>query len=581
MAAEMVGSVVAQETVSQILSGLVQRYAESSDATRNLERLEMAHIRLEAALDASDRWQIADASLLRWRKKLRRVAQECDDVLHRCRQQGVAQAQEPATPSSSLSPLAALPTRIARATKSLIFSAFVGDDAGAPTRSTVQRFEWFADGAGEFLRYVEVGGGAAPRCHVPLRRSLTRHLFAGMELLLQHKIVWGLGRDECPSYLLWLVPSVTPDHGIEACLKFIHRDHSAPENNFFLGAMLQISESTDVVGTVVNCLRLFPPCFQPTIEAIKKELTQLPTQDFSWVPYVDLWHRKHWDNLHGFCTQWFRPDPLCCKKQQHHQQGPNSSSRPSWCSSGDDDPDMVGIPDVSLDSVILMHLECQVSVPSEYNGAYSYSKQKATTASPPYRRRCSRTSPTPTTHDSEYSPCRRLKAGLLFTPHGCTKHRLPEEKSSAVVTVYGEEQRCVHTDITLDQLNEIMLPKAADYFYRNPEATACQMLWKSRHGTEYIEFEKPRTEEEEEEEPPCARRAICRGGSRKRKLQLQVQQDQVQVLGSWNRKVACFLNSWVAHAPVRLRGLILDWIQRGKESQLAAPPPVHLEISTM
>ena len=41
-----------------------------------------------------------------------------------------------------------------------------------------------------------------------------------------------------------------------------------------------------------------------------------------------------------------------------------------------------------------------------------------------------------------------------------------------------------------------MLPKATDYFYRNPEAMACQMLWKSKHGTEYIEFEKPRIEEE-------------------------------------------------------------------------------------
>jgi len=115
------------------------------------------------------------------------------------------------------------------------------------------------------------------------------------------------------------------------------------------------------------------------------------------------------------------------------------------------------------------------------------------------------------------------------------------------VTVHGEEQHYVHTDITLDQLNEIMLPKATDYLYRNPKATAGQMLWKSRHGTEYIEFEKPRMEEET---PPCARRITCRGGSRKRNL--QVQQDQVQVLGSWNRKVACFLNSWVAQGPVRL-----------------------------
>jgi hypothetical protein len=84
--AEMVISAVIQETVSQILSGLVQKYEEKeeSNVNRNLERL--AHIRLEAALDISDKWQITDASLLRWHKKLKRAAQECDDTLHKCKQ---------------------------------------------------------------------------------------------------------------------------------------------------------------------------------------------------------------------------------------------------------------------------------------------------------------------------------------------------------------------------------------------------------------------------------------------------------------------------------------------------------------
>jgi hypothetical protein len=40
---------------SQVLSGLVQKYEEKeeSNVIRNLERLEMAHIRLEAALETS------------------------------------------------------------------------------------------------------------------------------------------------------------------------------------------------------------------------------------------------------------------------------------------------------------------------------------------------------------------------------------------------------------------------------------------------------------------------------------------------------------------------------------------------
>ena len=85
--AESVSTAIVQETVNQILSGIVQKYEEKeeSNANRNLERLEMAHIRLEAALETSKKWQITDASLLRWRRKLKRAAQECDDTLHKCK----------------------------------------------------------------------------------------------------------------------------------------------------------------------------------------------------------------------------------------------------------------------------------------------------------------------------------------------------------------------------------------------------------------------------------------------------------------------------------------------------------------
>jgi hypothetical protein len=86
--AEIVGSAFIQESVSKILSCLLQKYEEkqNSIAIRNLERLEMAQIRLEAILQTSDKWVITDTSLLRWRRKLKSAAQECDDTLHRCRQ---------------------------------------------------------------------------------------------------------------------------------------------------------------------------------------------------------------------------------------------------------------------------------------------------------------------------------------------------------------------------------------------------------------------------------------------------------------------------------------------------------------
>jgi len=50
---EIVTSAVVQDTVSRVLSGLVQKYEEKeeSNVNRNLERLDMAHIKLEAALE--------------------------------------------------------------------------------------------------------------------------------------------------------------------------------------------------------------------------------------------------------------------------------------------------------------------------------------------------------------------------------------------------------------------------------------------------------------------------------------------------------------------------------------------------
>nr|CAB3451801.1 unnamed protein product [Digitaria exilis]CAB3455576.1 unnamed protein product [Digitaria exilis] len=46
------------------------------------------------------------------------------------------------------------------------------------------------------------------------------------------------------------------------------------------------------------------------------------------------------------------------------------------------------------------------------------------------------------------------------------------------------KEQCLHTDITLEQLEEIMLPKAIDFFRQNAEAMVHQMLWKSEHGRE-------------------------------------------------------------------------------------------------
>ena len=123
--ARVVSSAVVQESVSQILSCLFQKYEVKQDSTlsRNLEKLEMAYIRLEAALEISEKWQITDASMLRWRKKLKRAAQECNDTLNKCKHRILEEEQmEQEVRNSSL------PDRILHATKSFAFSIFNLDD---------------------------------------------------------------------------------------------------------------------------------------------------------------------------------------------------------------------------------------------------------------------------------------------------------------------------------------------------------------------------------------------------------------------------------------------------------------------
>ena len=147
--AEMVSSAVIQESFSQILSGLVKKYEdkEETNGIRNIERLEMAHIRLEAALETSNKWQITDTSVLRWQKKLKRAAQECDEKLHKCKQRILEEERmEQEVRNSSI------PKRIGHATKSFVFSIFNRNNVEL-NPSVVKRFEWYADGASEFLRF--------------------------------------------------------------------------------------------------------------------------------------------------------------------------------------------------------------------------------------------------------------------------------------------------------------------------------------------------------------------------------------------------------------------------------------------
>ena len=198
----------------------------------------MAHIKLEAALEISEKWQINDASLLRWHRKLKRAAQECDETLHKCKLRILEdERMEQEVRSSSIA------KRIVHATKSFV-SSVLSSNSNELSSSITQRFEWYGDGASEFLRFIKFGG--IPQCHMPFH-SLVKNLFAGKEQ--HHKIVRGI---EYPSFQFSLVPFITEVFGMEVVLTLIQNDGTL-EGNIYFRITLQLSECTDIVGIAILC----------------------------------------------------------------------------------------------------------------------------------------------------------------------------------------------------------------------------------------------------------------------------------------------------------------------------------------
>jgi hypothetical protein len=161
--AEMVGSIVVGEVVNRTSDFLISKHRERLSTREAIERLEMAHIKMEAALELSGRWQQAtDASLLRWRRKLRRAADECDAALHRWKLRELQ--EEDARERLARAPL---PRRVAHAVLCFVSGLLLliarrgGDDECSRACAAGQPLEPLDGGAAEFLRCVELG--SAPR----------------------------------------------------------------------------------------------------------------------------------------------------------------------------------------------------------------------------------------------------------------------------------------------------------------------------------------------------------------------------------------------------------------------------------
>ena len=92
---------------------------------------------------------------------------------------------------------------------------------------------------------------------------------------------------------------------------------------------------------------------------------------------------------------------------------------------------MAGLSELFLEPVLEVNLHCHVSL--------SLSNKQKTLLSENII----------SLQDSPY-----LKAGIHFAPHRSLEDMLPANRSSEVVAIVGDDQRCLLIDITLEQLED-------------------------------------------------------------------------------------------------------------------------------
>lgn len=504
--AEMVSSAIVGETVNRIMSSFTGKDEEKSKQKENIERLEMAHIKMEAVLQVSDRWQITEVPLLRWRSKLKRAAQECDDTLVKCKQRALEDEETRLRVSQS-----SFPKRIAHATRSLI-SSFIGfDDESSSNSAIVRRFERYANGANEFLKTVECGG-------TPTRYTffnpLIRHLFTGKSVRYQ-----AFQGDKL--FYLSIRPVSSAESGGEAMVGFACQDFKEPTKGFYLACMLSLSESTDIFDVMIKCVQPVAPHFKFAAEGIRRGLIQLPIQDFTWdSPYGE---NEFWANVHNTLTKWHRPNPLCCSEHGHHRISSSSSSNTTASSSS------WLLSNIFPEEVINVLLKWHVPLSDQGTNNVSLTSVHGGSS-------ISRNSDIPT-----------LKIGVLVMPHESSEDIDPAADSYALEVIDGEEQGIMHANAHLQALGEKLLPKAVDYLHQNSESELYQLSLKSRHGTAHICLEKAsiRIQSAAMVKSEAARRAQDKTAT--------LQQDMMR----WKQISADLLKLWVVRGSDKLQGSLM------------------------
>jgi len=263
---EMVASTLAQEGVSRVFSSISTKLDDRASRAHNVARLEMALSRLEFVLEWARKRPITYVSLIRRWGMFSRAYNEGVDLLNKHKLpaalEGHAETGQVVVRSSYY-----YLQRIAGAAY-FSFASLAGLNKQCLSSSVVQIFEVYADSADKFVADVESA--------CPFRRD-TFSPYPFVRKLLKGRYL-GYYKRVKGSHVLWfdIFPVVSEGRGVEACLWYECFDPERLDKSFSLDLMLRLSESTDIVGAAIDCVRSSASLLNlPAQDAIIGHLTQV------------------------------------------------------------------------------------------------------------------------------------------------------------------------------------------------------------------------------------------------------------------------------------------------------------------
>ncbi|XP_066393147.1 uncharacterized protein [Miscanthus floridulus] len=446
---EMVCSALVQETVSRGVSFALGKREEKASQGHLMERLEMAVSQLEFALERVQELRIRQLSLICRRKQIKSAYVEATELLDKHKQQQAVPAGQELQNAHGVKKRKLW---VISAKNMLTTSSFAG-----LSTDDVRRFELYADFADKFVRDVESGCSLH---HNTFCNPIVRHLLEGKTLRYDLE----QGNLERSFYIF---PMYSDERGVEALLAYSYMDSTMIEKCFTLLLSLRLSESTDIVGVAIKGLQLLTAEFKHPVECAMGELTLLrnlqDTADLSGPPLV---RSEEIYSMTMTQTQFFRPDPACCKGSRHGLCANNNVSSE--------------LSDILPEQVIYWAFQCYI--PAVESSTRSSFDEVGRGWKPP------------------------LEVRIIFSPHylfifylmrfiefiDLWERRQMDKTSNYTyaVEIIGDDVKKCLDDVSLQEVAETIKSNAINCFSRQPELREYRIDWASRHGGAWFIVEK-------------------------------------------------------------------------------------------